>query len=54
MFTLSDIRNIAVQIERIAQMAEESAAAAAQSSSSARRLDEQARHQIATLEQYRV
>ena len=46
--------NIAVQIERIAQMAEESAAAAAQSSSSARRLDEQARHQIATLEQYRV
>jgi methyl-accepting chemotaxis protein len=46
--------NIAVQIERIAQMAEESAAAAEQSSASARHLDEQARRQIATLEQYRV
>jgi methyl-accepting chemotaxis protein len=46
--------NIAVQIERIAQMAEESAAAAAQSSASAHRLDEQAQRQIATLEQYRV
>jgi methyl-accepting chemotaxis protein len=46
--------NIAVQIERIAQMAEEAAAAAEQSSSTARRLDEQARRQIATLQLYKV
>lgn len=46
--------NIAVQIERIAQMAEEAAAAAEQSSGTARRLDEQARRQIATLQLYKV
>lgn len=44
--------NIAQQVERIAQMTEESSAAALQTASSAARLDELARTQIATLQHY--
>ncbi|WP_079436996.1 methyl-accepting chemotaxis protein [Zoogloea sp. LCSB751] len=46
--------NIAVQIERIAQMAEEAAASAEQSSATALRLNEQSQRQISTLQQYKV
>jgi methyl-accepting chemotaxis protein len=44
--------NIAVQVERIAQMAEESSASAVQTAASANRLEELARRQIETLKQY--
>ena len=46
--------NIAVQVERIAQMAEESSSAAQQTASNAARLDDQATRQIETLRQYKV
>ncbi|RMC95066.1 methyl-accepting chemotaxis protein, partial [Aquitalea palustris] len=46
--------NIAVQVEQIAQMTEESSSAAQEAASSARHLDELARQQISTLNQYRL
>ncbi|WP_374557773.1 methyl-accepting chemotaxis protein [Aquitalea pelogenes] len=46
--------NIAVQVEQIAQMTEEASSAAQEAASSARHLDELARHQISTLQQYRL
>jgi methyl-accepting chemotaxis protein len=46
--------NIAVQVEQIAQMTEEASSAAQEAASSARHLDELARQQISTLNQYRL
>jgi len=46
--------NIAVQVEQIAQMTEEASSAAQEAASSARHLDELARQQISTLQQYRL
>lgn len=46
--------NIAVQVERVAQMAEEAAGTAQKTASNAAQLDVQANQQIATLERYRL